>query len=59
MASSLTRRETKALVKDLEELLERLRSGDLEASAGTLLRLQGAVMALHVVLGEADHSDLV
>lgn len=59
MASPLTRRETKALVKDLEELLERLRSGDLEASAGTLLRLQGAVTALHVVLGEADHSDLV
>lgn len=59
MASPLTRRETEALVKDLEELLARLRDGDFEASAGMSLRIEGAVTALHIVLGKADHADHV
>ena len=59
MAKPLTRSQTVALVKDLEELLDRSRRGDFEASAGTLLRLEGAVKALKIVLGEADPTELV
>ena len=57
--SPLTRNETKALVRDLQELLERLRASDFDASAGMLLRIEGAVKALQIVLGDADRSDLV
>ena len=59
MASQLTRKQIKALIQDLEELLGRLRLGDFDASSGMLLRIEGAVNALKVVIGEGDRSDLV
>ena len=59
MAQPLTREQTKVLVKDLQELLDRLRLGELDASNGMLLRIEGAITAIEVVLGEADRSDLV
>jgi hypothetical protein len=59
VASPLTRNETKALIEDLRELLERLRQGEFDASGGMLLRIEGAVNALQIVLGEADRSDFV
>jgi hypothetical protein len=59
MAKPLTKSQTHALVKDLRELLDRSKKGELEASAGTLLRLEGAVKALEIVLGESDPSSLV
>lgn len=59
MAQPLTREQTKALMEDLQELLDRLLLGDLDASNGMLLRIEGAVKALQIVLGEADRSDLV
>jgi hypothetical protein len=46
-------------MEDLQELLDRLLLGDLDASNGMLLRIEGAVKALQIVLGEADRSDLV
>jgi len=59
VAQPLTREQTKVLVKDLQELLDRLRLGELDASNGMLLRIEGAITAIEVVLGEADRSDLV
>lgn len=59
MASPLTRNEIRALIDDLEELLSQLQRGELDASNGMLLRIEGAVKALQIVLGEADRSDLV
>lgn len=59
MAQPLTREQTKALIEDLQGLLDRLQNGDLDASSGMLLRIEGAVEALEIVLGEADDSDYV
>jgi hypothetical protein len=59
MASPLTRSQTAALAKDLQALLHQLDEGDLEASTGMMLRIEGAVKALQIVLGEANRSDLV
>jgi hypothetical protein len=59
MAKPLTRSQTVALAKDLQVLLDRLKDHDLEASTGMLLRIEGAVKALQIVLGEADPSELV
>lgn len=59
MPSPLTRMETLKLIEDLQELLDRLRRGDFEASSGMVLRIEGAVKALEIVLGQADASDLV
>jgi hypothetical protein len=59
MAKPLTRSQTAALAKNLQELLDGSMKGNLEASAGMLLRIEGAVKALQIVLGEADASDLV
>lgn len=59
MGSPLTRSETKALARDLQALLERLQEGDLEASTGMFIRIEGAVKAIQVVLAEAEPSDLI
>ena len=59
MPSPLTRMETLKLIEDLQELLDRLRRGDFEASSGMVLRIEGAVKALEIVLGQADASDFV
>ena len=59
MAKPLTRSQTVALAKDLQALLDRLKDRDLEASTGMLPRIEGAVKALQIVLGEADPSELV
>jgi hypothetical protein len=59
MAKPLTKSQTEALAKDLQALLNRLKDGDLEASTGMMLRIEGAVKALQIVLGEADPSELV
>ena len=59
MAQPLTREQTKALIEDLQELLNRIRLGDLDSSSGMFLRIEGAVKALEIVLGEADRSDPV
>jgi hypothetical protein len=59
VAQPLTREQTKALIEDLQGLLDRLQNGDLDASSGMLLRIEGAVEALEIVLGEADDSDYV
>src|ERR1039458_1436534 len=58
MASPLTRSQTAALAKDLQALLDRVKPGDLEASAGMMLRIEGAVKALQIVLGEAEVKEL-
>jgi hypothetical protein len=59
MAKPLTRSQTVALAKDLQALLDRLKDHDLETSTGMLLRIEGAVKALQIVLGEADPSEFV
>jgi predicted trehalose synthase len=59
MATPLTRSQTAALTRDLQALLERLKDRELEASTGILLRIEGAVKALQIVLGEADLTELV
>jgi len=59
MPSPLTQVETLKLIEDLQELLDRLRRGDFEASSGMVLRIEGAVKALEIVLGQADPSDFV
>ncbi len=59
MAKPLTRSQTAALARDLQTLLDRLRDQDLEGSTGMMLRIEGAVKALQIVLGEADPSELV
>ena len=59
MTSPLTAKQTQALIEDLQELLDRLRQGEFEASSGMLLRIEGAVNALRIVVGEGDRSDLV
>lgn len=59
MAKPLTRSQTAALANDLQVLLDRLKDHDLEASTGMLLRIEGAVKALQIVLGEVDPSELV
>ena len=59
MAQPLTKKQTKALTEDLQELLDLLRMSRLDASSGMVLRIEGAVKALQIVLGEAERSDLV
>jgi hypothetical protein len=59
MSKPLTRSQTEALAKDLQALLDRLNDGDFDASVGMLLRIEGAVKALQIILGEADSTDLV
>ena len=59
MGKPLTRSQTATLASDLQNLLDRLREGDLEASTGMMLRIEGAVKALQIALGEADRSELV
>ena len=58
MASPLTRSQTAALAKDLQALLDRVKPGDLEASTGMMLRIEGAVKALQIVLGEGEVEEL-
>jgi len=55
VASPLTLDETKALLADLQELLNRLRHGELAASSGMLLRIEGAVKVLQIVVGDTDN----
>jgi hypothetical protein len=52
MAKPLTRSQTAALAKNLQELFDRSMKCDLEASAGMLLRIVGAVKALQIVLAK-------
>jgi hypothetical protein len=59
MPSPLSREELTALITDLQELLARIQTGEFEAGSGMLLRIEGAVAALQIVQGDADHSDLV
>jgi hypothetical protein len=55
----LNRNEIEKLIEDLQELLDRIRQGEFDSSSGMLLRIEGAVKALEIVLGDADPSDLV
>lgn len=58
MASPLTRSQTAALAKDFQALLDQVKQGDFEASTGMMLRIEGAVKALQIVLGEAEVHEL-
>jgi hypothetical protein len=44
---------------DLQALLERVNLGEMTATAATRHRLEGAVVALKIALGESDRSDLI
>jgi ElaB/YqjD/DUF883 family membrane-anchored ribosome-binding protein len=59
VASPLTRNEIRELIDDLEELLKSIGRGELDASNGTLLRIEGAINVLRIVLGEGEGSGLI
>ena len=59
MARPLTRLETTRLVRELQSLLNLIEIGELDASSGMVHRIEGAIKALQVVLGEAEESDLL
>lgn len=59
MPSPLDRNEIEKLIEDLQELLDRIRQGEFDSSSGMLLRIEGAVKALEVVIGQVDPSDIV
>ena len=58
MARPLTRIQTAELANVLQALLDRAQKGDLIASNASLRRIEGAVKALQIVLGEAELSEL-
>jgi hypothetical protein len=58
MGSPLTRNQTADLAKDLQALLDQVKQGDFEVTAGMMLRIEGAVKALQIVLGEANVGEL-
>jgi hypothetical protein len=58
MATPLTRTETATLAEVLQALLDRVEEGDLRSTAGTVQRIEGAIKALEIVLGEAELSEL-
>ncbi|HVA07822.1 MAG TPA: hypothetical protein VNG12_13870 [Acidimicrobiales bacterium] len=59
MPRSLSRSEIEQLAASIDSLLDRIRAGELEASTANTYRLEGAVVALRVALGErsADLGD--
>jgi hypothetical protein len=51
MSTRLTRQQTEALADQVGRLLDQVRSDELTASTSTRYRLEGALVALEVVLG--------
>ena len=56
---SLTAAQTSELVESLRRLRDRCVSGELDASAGFVNRLEGAIVALEVARGERELASLV
>ena len=52
MASPMTHTEMRKLAEQLRRLLSAVALGELAASAGTTARIEGAIVAIKVVLGE-------
>lgn len=59
MAKPLSRPEINGLVEDLIGMLAAIESGDLEGSAALRHRIEGAITALHAVLGKQLSRDLL
>jgi transcription elongation GreA/GreB family factor len=53
MAKSLTRAEVIALASDLRDMLDKIESGELDATTAMRHRIEGAIAVLDVVLGRA------
>lgn len=54
MAKPFTRTQVEALVSDLQRLMDQVDAGDLDATIAMRHRIEGAVSALKVALGEAE-----
>ena len=54
MATTLTRKQITALAAELRTMLDKIEAGDLDATISMRHRIQGAVIALDVVLGRSS-----
>ncbi len=55
MSRSLTRAEVIALAADLQTMLAKIESGELDATAAMRHRIEGAVAVLDVIQGRTPH----
>jgi hypothetical protein len=57
MAKPLTRAETELLALELQKLIAKIEAGDLKAMVAMRYRIEGAITALRVALGELSQSE--
>jgi hypothetical protein len=58
MTRPLTKPEIKSLAADMVLLLSKVESEELKASLATRMRIEGAITALRVVLGDSEPTAL-
>ena len=54
MATTLTQKQITALAAELRTMLDKIEAGDLDATISMRHRIQGALTALDVVLGQSS-----
>jgi hypothetical protein len=59
MPKPLTKIAMQSFASELQALLEQVNHGEMTATAATRHRLEGAIVALKIALGESDRSDWI